>query len=439
MKLSATLTAAVLLLFSTAFSQTKPVKKPALISFNINFSDYNLPRTIQDSGTSKAFQGKDWYSPGKKSFGVGVSWIKPLTKKIDFSANLSGTFSNFPALFVKGDSIGQAGFTPQLDALLHLNMFQPAVRVNPFLTAGVGAGKFGNQFAAYAPLGAGLKFKFHEGAFLIMQTQWRKKLMDGITNDYLFYQIGFTQTTGKKKKDVEVKSEPVTPIPADKDGDGVEDGNDECPDVKGTVKGCPDSDGDGVADKDDKCPNEKGTINGCPDSDGDGIPDKDDKCKDAAGLSRYGGCPIPDTDGDGINDEDDKCPNEKGTNNGCPEIKQEVKPKADYPAKTIYFNFASDELLKASLKTLDEVAAVLKEQADLKLDISAHADNRGTPGGNMMWSERRAQAVIDYFKSKGIDPSRITFKAYGDTQPADDNKTEKGRSKNRRAELKLDY
>lgn len=462
MKLLATTATAVLLLLSTVYSQTKPAKKPALISFNINFSDYNLPRTIKDSGASKAFKGNDWYNPGKKSFGIGVSWIKPLTNKIDFSANLSGTFSNFPSLFVKGDSIGQAGFTPQLDALLHLNMFQPNVSVNPFLTAGVGAGKFGDQFAAYAPLGVGLKFRFHEGAFLTLQTQWRKKLMDGINNDYLFYNIGFTQSTAKKKKEPVAKTEPAAVIPPDKDGDGIEDSKDDCPDVKGTVKGCPDSDGDGVADKDDACPNEKGILNGCPDSDGDGIADKEDKCPDAKGI--VNGC--PDSDGDGVADKDDKCPDVKGTfsgcpdsdgdgvgdgddkcpavagkaeENGCPEIKQEIIQKVDYAAKNIFFRFGSDVLLNRSLMPLNEVVRLLQKDPALQLVIEAHTDSIGTEERNQELSERRAKRVALYFKNKGIDPKRITVQGYGETRPVADNNTNKGRAKNRRVEMKLRY
>jgi hypothetical protein len=47
---------------------------------------------------------------------------------------------------------------------------------------------------------------------------------------------------------------------------------------------------------------------GCPDKDGDGIADKDDQCPNQAGLVSYHGCPAPDTDKDGITDDKDKCP-----------------------------------------------------------------------------------------------------------------------------------
>jgi hypothetical protein len=44
---------------------------------------------------------------------------------------------------------------------------------------------------------------------------------------------------------------------------------------------------------------------GCPDKDGDGIADKDDKCPDVAGPKENAGCPWPDTDGDSVLDKDD--------------------------------------------------------------------------------------------------------------------------------------
>ena len=56
------------------------------------------------------------------------------------------------------------------------------------------------------------------------------------------------------------------------------------------------------------------------DTDDDGIENKNDKCPDIAGTLKYNGCPVPDTDGDGMNDEADACPTVKGEVefNGCP-------------------------------------------------------------------------------------------------------------------------
>lgn len=118
----------------------------------------------------------------------------------------------------------------------------------------------------------------------------------------------------------------------DRDGDGIVDSLDKCPDEKGSIQydGCPvpDSDNDGVPDDNDACPTIPGTVKykGCPipDSDGDKINDEDDKCPHQAGVARYAGCPVGDRDRDGVNDDDDKCIDVPGSinNAGCPENKK---------------------------------------------------------------------------------------------------------------------
>ena len=112
------------------------------------------------------------------------------------------------------------------------------------------------------------------------------------------------------------------PLVGDRDGDGIDDENDLCPDHPGPpeLRGCPDRDGDGLPDHQDECPDDPGPLElrGCPDRDGDGVLDKDDLCPDDPGPKKLRGC--PDTDGDGILDKDDKCPKVPGPveNQGCP-------------------------------------------------------------------------------------------------------------------------
>ncbi|XWX03110.1 thrombospondin type 3 repeat-containing protein [Aggregatilineales bacterium SYSU G02658] len=141
----------------------------------------------------------------------------------------------------------------------------------------------------------------------------------------------------------------LTPI-LDRDGDGVPDHLDMCPNAPGPAsnQGCPlptataipilDSDGDGIPDTIDQCPSQPGPASnqGCPlpaDRDGDGIIDTQDLCPDVPGLPQFQGCPPPtntppppttapsDRDGDGIPDDQDACPDQWGTplTMGCPE------------------------------------------------------------------------------------------------------------------------
>lgn len=108
----------------------------------------------------------------------------------------------------------------------------------------------------------------------------------------------------------------------DTDGDGIQDSQDECPDTPGLKEfaGCPDTDGDGIPDRTDVCPEVPGIpqFEGCPDTDEDGIQDSEDECPETAGLPEFAGC--PDTDGDGLRDLNDDCPEVPGEkeNRGCP-------------------------------------------------------------------------------------------------------------------------
>ncbi len=238
---------------------------------------------------------------------------------------------------------------------------------------------------------------------------------------------------------------PPPPVVQDRDGDGVLDMNDRCPDTKGlaSLQGCPDRDGDGIADIDDKCPDVAGLARyqGCPipDTDKDGINDEVDKCPTVPGLARYQGCPIPDTDGDGVNDEEDKCINDRGpaSNYGCPVIDVVIIEKVNRAAKNIFFVTGSAKLLAKSFVSLNSVVAILNSNPTYKVQIDGHTDEVGKDDYNQTLSDNRAASVKAYFASKGIAESRLSSTGYGESKPIADNKTATGRAKNRRVEMTL--
>ncbi|MCZ8020406.1 MAG: OmpA family protein [Cyclobacteriaceae bacterium] len=232
----------------------------------------------------------------------------------------------------------------------------------------------------------------------------------------------------------------------DKDNDGIADKDDRCPDVYGTNRffGCPDSDNDGVEDKLDKCPNQAGldTFKGCPDSDGDGVEDALDKCTDTAKGTQVDetGCPR-DTDGDTIVDKDDECPTLAGTksNNGCPEIKPEVKQLFNKALQGIQFETGSAVIKKTSYPIMNAISKVMVDNASYKLLISGHTDNVGSDETNMTLSKNRADAVAKYLITQGIDPLRISSFGFGETKPVDVNTSVAGRTRNRRVEFKVEF
>ena len=73
----------------------------------------------------------------------------------------------------------------------------------------------------------------------------------------------------------------------------------------------------------------------------------------------------------------------------------------------------------------------------MRLEISGHTDNRGSAVYNKDLSQRRADAVKNYFIANGIDASRLTSMGYGMDRPIGDNTSESGRARNRRTEFRL--
>jgi outer membrane protein OmpA-like peptidoglycan-associated protein len=203
--------------------------------------------------------------------------------------------------------------------------------------------------------------------------------------------------------------------------------------------GIKDRDGDGIPDREDSCPDVPGIalFEGCPDSDGDGIQDSQDACPQVPGTIKFNGC--PDTDGDGVKDLDDQCPEEAGTieNNGCPEITQEIIERLQEIGQIIHFMTNSSELDENSRNILDEVYSTLQFYSNYSVVVEGHTDSSGRVSFNQTLSERRANAVMQYLIGKGISPSRISAKGYGETRPADTNETAAGRRKNRRVEFNI--
>jgi outer membrane protein OmpA-like peptidoglycan-associated protein len=366
-----------------------------------------------------------------------------LSEHADFVATGSGSFLDYP--LPDKPLAGYESFLMEVAATVNVKLLTDNYFVSPFLTVGAGASKYRGYYGAFIPVGVGLQLNLSDDAFLLLNSQYRMPVTEEV-NYHFYHSIGIGANLFKKKEEAP-KALPV-PVPEpvkDRDGDGIVDSLDRCPDRAGvaSLQGCPDKDGDGITDEDDKCPDVAGLAryNGCPvpDTDHDGINDENDKCPAIAGVARYQGCPVPDTDGDGVNDEEDKCPSEVGTadNFGCPVIDKKVIEKINVAAKNIFFATGSSKLLPKSFKSLNEVAKILSDNPSYKLAIDGYTDNTGKVDKNQLLSESRAKAVAAYIESKKIDTARLTPNGYGQDKPVADNKTAAGRAKNRRVELNV--
>jgi len=173
------------------------------------------------------------------------------------------------------------------------------------------------------------------------------------------------------------------------------------------------------------------------DTDGDGVPDRYDRCACTPARAEVDreGCPIP------IPVEEPApipAPVVAAAPPPAPEPEPEPAPPPVPPRLILKgVNFASDswELTPASHAVLDEVAASLLAWPEVRVRIDGHTDSTNTDAHNQVLSENRAKAVKDYLVSKGVDPSRLETKGWGESMPIADNATVEGRAINRRVEL----
>lgn len=208
-----------------------------------------------------------------------------------------------------------------------------------------------------------------------------------------------------------------------------------------------DDDHDGVLDNADACPDTPfGTAvdaAGCPaqpvvatsDTDGDGVIDTTDQCPGtpAGAAVDDTGCPV-DQDGDGVPNAEDACPDTppgfKVDITGCVSEEQTV-----VVLKAVHFEFASAKLTRDARVVLDRVAAGLRNQPDLRLEIIGNTDAKGTDAYNKHLSVARAASVRNYLIDRGIAGDRLESVGHGEENPIADNETEEGRGLNRRVEF----
>lgn len=88
--------------------------------------------------------------------------------------------------------------------------------------------------------------------------------------------------------------------------------------------------------------------------------------------------------------------------------------------------------------TLDKISRVLNQYGKTTVTVTGHTDSIGSDTSNQTLSEKRAQAVLDHFASKNVNPVRLAAYGKGEAAPRADNATDAGRALNRRVELLIE-
>ena len=121
---------------------------------------------------------------------------------------------------------------------------------------------------------------------------------------------------------------------------------------------------------------------------------------------------------------------------GAPDTRNKVLTEGKWVSHGILFDVNSDRIKGESYGSLKDIATVLTENADVKMQIVGHTDSDGNDATNLDLSKRRAASVkaalVTEFK---IDAGRLGTDGKGESQPIDKNDTPAGKANNRRVEF----
>ncbi len=325
------------------------------------------------------------------------------------------------------------------------------------------------------PLGFGVAWTVSEAFDVFIELEKTLTFSDNldlwksnVNDNFASVKMGFTLFMGGKK---EKRAEAVETRTGtkDTDGDGLMD-NDEIA-LYGTDPTVKDTDGDGLNDGDEV--KRYHTDPTKADTDGDRLNDRDellvyktnplkkdtdkDGCEDGLEVIDMKTDPLKldtdgdaltdceerntshtdplraDTDGDGVNDNIEI---EKGTDPLVADILK-ITESGNIVLEGITFETNKSRIRPESEGVLHRALNTLKAYENIRVEIRGHTDDIGSASANQRLSEARARAVRTWLIDRGIDPDRVTYAGYGESEPRVPNTSPENRAKNRRIEFRI--
>ena len=103
----------------------------------------------------------------------------------------------------------------------------------------------------------------------------------------------------------------------------------------------------------------------------------------------------------------------------------------------VHFDYDKSDLRPEDRAILDAKVPILQANADVKIRIAGHTDERGSDEYNLALGQRRAAAAKEYLVQRGISDSRIETVSYGEERPIAQGSDETAYQQNRRDEFEI--
>ena len=122
-------------------------------------------------------------------------------------------------------------------------------------------------------------------------------------------------------------------------------------------------------------------------------------------------------------------------------ILSKIIKDVEFVLENIYYDFDKWDIREDARPALDTLSNMLKQNPNIHIELASHTDCRGNDAYNLNLSQMRAESVVQYLISKGIDGERLTPKGYGASLPVEsckcDECTEEEHQRNRRTTFKI--
>ena len=176
-------------------AQERPIRPKALgVSFIMN--DFETPQRIRNGSLTQVVGNKSWAKFKEMSPGLALTYFKGLRPLMDFSGTLAASYVTYPlrngktaessdALLLEGDVSG------------NFKMFDESYWLTPYVHLGVGGSEYRGYWAAFVPIGLGLKPNLFDEASVFVASQYRVPVTYETGNYHFMYSFGISGVIGK--------------------------------------------------------------------------------------------------------------------------------------------------------------------------------------------------------------------------------------------------
>ncbi len=190
-------------------AQNNTTKKPTVIDFHAFYNDFNTAQLMKTNSLGNVLSNKLWSPLSSMQVGLGMSYLKGITKRIDAVGTIDGSYLDY--LFANGTSNGSSQFLLTSQVSANVKLLTDKHPVVPFLSVGMGFSIYDGNTGIYIPTGLGLQFNIFTDAYVFTNAQYRFALSNNI-NDHYNYSVGIGTPICNTKKPIVIKPIPILPV-----------------------------------------------------------------------------------------------------------------------------------------------------------------------------------------------------------------------------------